>query len=135
MKKLLLILGIAALGFTAWAEDVVYQPIGPFGTLNDRDSAYAIPANKSQSLLNVNITEGGKSIKKREGYGVSATLSISTSPVHGVYTFFDSNGNTVDLFANDRYLSASVSGATTMIGFSVWRMKKRTSLHIVPSRI
>lgn len=106
------------LSFPVFAEDWIPQVIGPFGTLNNRDSSYAIGADKAQDLLNVNITEGGKSVVKRKGYGTAFTLSVTTSPVHGVYTFFDSNGNTIDLYFNDTRMSASVSGASPTVVFS-----------------
>jgi hypothetical protein len=67
------------------AEDVAYGSIGPFGGLNNADSAFVIPANKAQDLLNVDVTPGGRSVKKRRGYGLSATLAVTTSPVHGIY--------------------------------------------------
>ncbi len=115
LRFLLLALLVPVFGYS---EDWIPQAIGPFGTLNDRDNSYAIPADKSQSLLNVDITEGGKSVKKREGYGLAYTLTVTTSPVHGIYNFFDSNGNDVSLFAHDTRLSASVSGASATVLFS-----------------
>lgn len=99
-------------------EDWQAQIIGPFSGLNNRDNSYAIPAQNAQDLLNVNITPGGKSVFKRKGYGLSSTLSVTTSPVHGIYSFFDSLGNDVSLFFNDSYLSSSVSGANPSTIFS-----------------
>jgi hypothetical protein len=43
-------------------------------------------------LLNVDVTPGGRSVKKRRGYGLSATLAVTTSPVHGIYDFYDASG-------------------------------------------
>lgn len=115
-KKLpLLLLGIALFYVTAWAEDWVPQPIGPFSGINNRDNSYTIPAEKSQDALNVDITPGGKSVKKRKGLGTFATLQISTSPVHGVYNFFDSNGNDISLFFNDNRVSASSNGSSPSV--------------------
>lgn len=105
-------------GLVFAGEDFQPQPIGPFSGVNNRDSSFAIPAQNSQDCLNVNITPGGKSVFKRKGYGLAFTLPITTSPVHGIYTFFDSNGNTVDLFANDTYLSGSVGAASPTVIFS-----------------
>lgn len=89
--------------------------MGPFGGLNNTDSPIAIPANKAQDLLNVDVSPGGKSVKKREGYGLFSNLTITTSPVHGIYNFYDSNGNTVDIYFNDVYMAASVNGATPAV--------------------
>ena len=118
MKKLLLLsLTLLSLSF-ARAEDWLPQAIGPFLGLNNRDNSYAIPAANASDLLNVNVTPGGKSVYKRKGYAAAFTLAIATSAVHGIYTFFDSGGNTVDLYANDTRLNASVSGAQPTVLFS-----------------
>lgn len=101
----LLFVGLAIAG-----EDWQAQPVGPFSGLNNRDNSYAIPAVNAQDLLNVNITPGGKSVFKRKGYGISYTMPISSSPVHGVYTFFDANGNNVDLYAGDVYFVSLTNG-------------------------
>lgn len=79
-----------------------------------------LPANQAQDLLNVDIMPGGKSFKKRDGYGLQFTLAITTSATHGAYNFFDASGNSVDLFFHDRYIQASVNGAalTTLMSTS-----------------
>lgn len=86
--------------------------IGPFGGLNDADNSLIIPSNMAQSLLNVDVTPGGKSIKKRKGYAQSFATLFTTSPVHGTYSFYDASGNDVVLAFNDKYLTASVAGGT-----------------------
>ena len=103
---------LVLLGSVAFADDWLPQPIGPFGTLNTRDNSFAIPATNSQDLLNVDITIGGKSVKKRKGFASAFSLPVSTSPVHGIYNFFDSNGNDVSLFFNDKYVTTSVGGGS-----------------------
>ncbi len=111
MKRVaFLILGALA-GFLGplCAED---QIVGPFGTLNNEDNPFTIGANMAQSALNVDISPDGKSVLKRKGYGTALTLTVTTSPVHGTYTFYDSNGNTVDLVAHDQYLTSSVGGGS-----------------------
>lgn len=117
MKKLLLIASLFLLA-PLYAADVIPQTVGPFGTLNNRDSSYTLPADKASDLLNVEITEGGKSVKKRKGYGAAFTLSNATSAVHGTYIFYDANGNDVSLFFNDTRLNASVNGGTPVVLFS-----------------
>lgn len=109
---------VALLAAPALAADTVDQTIGPFGTLNNYDNSYTIPADKAQDLLNVDITPGGKSVKKRAGFAQAFALTVTTSPVHGVHFFYDSNGNDVALYFNDRYMTSSVSGGSTTVLFS-----------------
>jgi len=101
-------LGIASACFGG--EDFQPTPIGPFGGINNRDSSYTIGANQAQDALNVDLTPGGKSVKKRHGYGQAWAATITTSAVHGTYIFFNSSGNDVVLFFNDVYGFSSVSG-------------------------
>lgn len=94
------------------------QVLGPFGTLNNADDPLVLGDNEAQDLLNVEITDQGKAVLKRKGLGLAFTLPISTSAVHGVYSFYDSAGNDVSLFFNDAYLSGSVNGAVITTIFS-----------------
>ena len=77
-----------------------------------------LPVGTAQDLLNVDVTPGGKSVKKRKGYAIAQTLSNSTSAVHGIYTFYDSSGNDVVLVFNDRNMSASVNGGSPTVIYS-----------------
>lgn len=115
MKKTFLFLGVFLLAGSLRADDIIYQNIGPFGGLNNTDSPIAIPANKASDLLNIDVSPGGKSVLKRKGYALFSNLAISTSPVHGVHNFFDSSGNSVDLYFNDRWISASIGGAAVTV--------------------
>lgn len=101
---------LAAVSFAG--QDWEKFPVGPFSGLNDRDNSYTIPAQNAQALLNVEVTAGGKSVKKRRGYGIAWTLPITTSAVHGVYDFFDAGGNEVNLFFNDNDINSSVGGGS-----------------------
>jgi len=114
VKKLLLF-ALLALPNICLADQEV---IGPFGGLNNTDNSFIIPANQSQDLLNVDLSDGAKSIKKRKGYATAFTLSNTVSPLHGIYTFYDSNGATVDLFFNGQNMNVSVSGTTPVVYFS-----------------
>jgi hypothetical protein len=111
MKKLLFIVALV-LATSVLAEDYQSGIIGPFGYLNNTDNSLVIPATSAQDLLNVEVTPGGKSVKKREGYATAITLSITTSPVHGVFSFYDSSGNDVVLAFNDGRLTSSIAGGT-----------------------
>lgn len=110
MKKLFL-LAMPLIAVLGWADDLIPQNIGPFCGLNNQDNSLVIPACNAQDLLNVDITPGGRSVKRRRGYGLDATLSISTSAVHGGYHFYDANGNDFRLWANDTDISSSKNSA------------------------
>lgn len=112
------VIAAAILCAPALAADTVDQTIGPFGTVNNYDNAYTIPANKAQDALNVDVTPGGKSVKKRAGFAQAFALTVTTSPVHGVHFFYDSNGNDVALFFNDCHMTSSVNGGSTAVLFS-----------------
>lgn len=115
MKKSLLFLSAFLLLGSLKAEDILYNAIAPFGGLNNSDSPLVIPANKAQDLLNVDVSPGGKSILKRKGYALFSNLTITTSAVHGIHNFFDSSGNSVDLYFHDQYISASVGGSAVSV--------------------
>jgi hypothetical protein len=119
LKKRLLIasLFLGLVNFSK-ADDIIYQSIGPYGGLNNTDSPIVIPANKAQDLLNVEVSLTGKSVLKRKGYALFSNLSITTSPVHGVHNFFDSSGNSVDLYFNDSRMSSSIGGGAVAVIFS-----------------
>jgi hypothetical protein len=112
IKSLSLVLLFASL---AYGE---VETIGPFGGVNNSENPFVISATQAQDILNVELSKSGKSIKKRKGYGTAFTLSIATSPVHGIYNFYDSNGADVSLFFNDRRMSVSVSGGSPSVFFS-----------------
>ena len=106
------------------------QPIGPFGGLNTNISQEAIDSNQSPDLLNVDISLGGKSVKKRQGYGVDTTLSISTRAVHNLYKFFDSSGNEVRLAFNDIQVNSSVNGGRDILKMVIcYRYKFRIAVN------
>lgn len=93
----------------AFAGDIV---IGSFQGLNTQDNPVALEDGEAQDLLNIGITPGGKSVYKREGYGLHKTLSFSTSAVHGLHYFQDLSGSDIQLYGHDIYLAASVNGAS-----------------------
>lgn len=91
------------------------QVVGPFSGLNNADNPAAISDNKAQDLLNVDLSLNGKSVKKRDGYGLAYSLGITTSVVHGVYDFYDLNGNDIALAFNDTRLSSIINGTAPQI--------------------
>ena len=91
------------------------EVIGPFGGLNNSESSYVINPEQASDLLNVDLSDGAKSIKKRKGYGTAFTLSDATSPVHGTYFFYDTDGSDVVLAFNGRHVNRSISGAAPSV--------------------
>lgn len=112
MKKFLFI-PLLFLSPLSRALDV--QVIGPFSGLNNTDNSTTIPNEKAQDLLNVDLSLGGRSIKKREGYGLAYALTTATSPVHGVYDFYDSNGNDVAISFNEYRMTSVINGGSATV--------------------
>lgn len=110
-KKLILAASLTLLSPISCHGEDQLQPIGPFGGLNTQDSPEAIDITQSPDLLNVDINKGGKSVKKRQGFGIDVSLSVSTNPVHNLYKFFDASGNEVRLAFNDIKVNSSINGA------------------------
>jgi len=128
MKKLFSFLSISLLSTLLFAEGSPNQQvIGPFSGLNNADNPAAIPLEKAQDLLNVDLSLNGKSVFKREGYGLAYALTNTTSPIHGTYIFYDGTGNDVALSFNDTRITSSINGASptvltsTMTNGSTWQ--------------
>ncbi len=82
-----------------------------FDYLNNNESPVIIAASKAQDLLNVDITPGGLSVKKRAGYGLYKTLATSQA-IHGGHHFFDASGNDVQVWGSSTSLWGMVNDAT-----------------------
>jgi hypothetical protein len=110
LKRLLIALGALAVAVTVHAEpgQIASQK---FGGLNNNDSPAVIDDSQAQDLLNVDITPGGKSVKKRSGFGIYKTLTGSTG-IHGGIHFFDSSGNDVQVWGSSTSLWGTVGDAT-----------------------
>ena len=84
--------------------------VNQFSGLDTTDPPSAIQPNQSQDLLNVRLQPGGRSVYKRDGYGLFQTLdSISSATVHGGYHFQQTTGSNVQLWGSDVGLYASVN--------------------------
>lgn len=83
-----------------------------FGYLNANEAAAIIDPTEAQDLLNVDVTPGGKSIKKRDGYGLYKTLGSNSAAIHGAHHFYDSSGNDVQVWGSSRTLFGIVGDAT-----------------------
>lgn len=105
MAKLaaLLTLLFASVGWGASQQQVISE----FGYLNNNEPSVVIGDNEAQDLLNVNVTAGGQSIEKREGYGLYKDLGTGQG-IHGAHHFYDATGNDVQIWGS----STSLFGIT-----------------------
>jgi hypothetical protein len=70
-----------------------------------------IESGEAQDLLNVDISNTGKSIQKRPGYGTYKTLGTGQA-VHGIHHFFDSSGNDIVIAGSSTSLYGIVQDGT-----------------------
>lgn len=78
-----------------------------FRGLNNNESSAIIGPEYAQDLLNVDVTAGGKSIKKRSGYGLYKALGTG-QPVAGLFHSYNTNGDDVTIVGS----STSLYGIT-----------------------
>lgn len=109
---LLLAILLLSLAADSFAGDIL---VAQFSGLNSQDTPATLEPTAAQDLLNVNITPGGRSVYKRDGYALYQTLTYSTSAIHGAHYFQDTAGANIQLWGNDRYLSTTVGGATPIL--------------------
>lgn len=108
MKRACTLLTILFLSAFSRAENV---SISQFKYLNNNEPSPIIDAKQAQDLLNIDVTPGGKSVKKRQGFGVYKALSTGQA-MHGGYHFFDSGGNDVQIWGSSTSLYGIVADAT-----------------------
>lgn len=77
--------------------------VSSFKYLNNNENPIIIDPSTAQDLLNVDVTPGGKSVKKRSGYGLYKTLG-TTQGLHGGFHFFDTTGNDVQVWGSSTSL-------------------------------
>lgn len=104
MKKLFLIVSLLIPGISM-AEQVI---VDQFKYLNSNESSVILDPAEAQDMLNTEITPGGKSVKKRQGYGAYKTLSPSAG-LHGGYHAFSATGSDYQLWGS----SVSLYGITS----------------------
>lgn len=107
MKKLLPLLFLL-LPCLSFGES---QVIPKFRGLNTADSAVLINDDQAQDLQDVDITQTGNGVKKRDGYALYKTIGVSTSAVRGGYYFRDASGNDNIIHTNSLSIFKSVAGA------------------------
>lgn len=84
--------------------------INQFSGLNTQDNPSSLQPSQSQDLLNVRLQPGGRSVYKRDGYGLFQGLG-SGQPVHGGYHFQQTGGSDVQLWGSSNTLYSSVNDA------------------------
>lgn len=104
LASLLSILG----GLNLQADQIA---VNSFKYLNSNENPTIIDSAEAQDLLNVDITPGGKSVKKRAGYGLYKRFNDSTG-MHGGYHAFDATGNDYQLWGSSTALFGIVADAT-----------------------
>lgn len=105
IKKLLIFLAICS---PVLADQIA---INSCSYLNNNDNSLIISQTEAQDLLNVDCSAGGKSIRKRDGYGTYKTLGTGQA-IHGVHHFYDSSGSDVMVIGSSTSLYGTVSDAT-----------------------
>ncbi len=112
---------LLALSLAIFAPIVCFGASGSIGVnsfsgLDTQDKPSTLQPNQSQDLLNVRLQPSGKSVYKRDGYGLFQTLNlVSTATVHGGYHFQQLGGSDVQLWGSDIGLYASVSDASFVL--------------------
>lgn len=105
LKSAIIALFVSIPCFSSTQNIVVNQ----FSGLDTQDPPSALQPNQSQDLLNVRLQPGGRSVYKRDGYGLFQALNaISSATVHGGYHFQQTSGSDVQLWGSDSGLYASV---------------------------
>ena len=111
---------LAALLFlapVARAQDVPGQVLfESFGGLDDTNPPSELASPEAQDALNVESSLDGNAILKRSGFQRNFSLSITTSPVSGSFSFIDVNGNRQDIVCQDHNCAKSTNGS----GFTVF---------------
>lgn len=106
IKKVLIALLVAS---ACYADEI---GVNQFKYVNTNENSTIIDPYEAQDLLNVDITPGGKSVKKRAGYGLYKTPFTESSGIHGGFHGFDSTGNDVQIWGSSRSIMGIVADAT-----------------------
>lgn len=114
IRKALLALSLAILApIPCFAGSI---GVNQFSGLDTQDNPSALQPSQSQDLLNVRLQPGGRSVFKRDGFGLFQALnSISTATVHGGYHFQQTGGADVQLWGSDTGLYASINDASFVL--------------------
>lgn len=107
MRKLLAILLLA----TPLFGDQIAST--QFKGLNNNEQSVIIDADEAQDLLNVDVSPGGRSVGKRDGFGVYKALGTGQA-MHGGFHAFDSTGNDYQVWGSSRSFYGVVADGTPL---------------------
>jgi hypothetical protein len=106
MKKLIPFLWLL-LPFGVAAESTI---VGNLRGLSNADNSIMIGDTEAQDLSNVDITDNGFGIKKRDGYSLFKTVASSTWGVRGGYYFRDTTATDCIVHTNNQSVYVSKNG-------------------------
>jgi len=106
MKKLISFLWLL-LPLGVGAESTI---VGNLRGLSNADNSIMIGDTEAQDLSNVDITDNGFGIKKRDGYSLFKTVSSSTWGIRGGYYFRDTTATDCIVHTNNRSVYVSKNG-------------------------
>lgn len=109
MKKIFLLSLLCLAALPALAEQVA---VSKFVGINNNDNSLVIDPSYAQDALNVDVTPGGRSIKKRSGYGLYKTGFTPSTGVHGGFHGFDSTGNDIQIWESSISVKGIVADGT-----------------------
>lgn len=104
-KKSLLSAFLIIFPILSHAEQIVVG--GPWGGIHNTDSAsdsVLIDDNEAADMLNIDIDDDGRSIRKRNGYNLITQIGTSSHSVKGGYVFYDATATQTLIFSNDKSL-------------------------------
>ena len=114
MKKLLsaVIFGFLGIGCVQFPPPVLAesQVIPQFRGLHNAENSMLINDDEAQDLRNVDMTDSGLGVKKRDGYDQYKTIGTSTWAVRGGYYFRDTSANDNIIHSNNQSIFKSVTG-------------------------
>ncbi len=86
------------------------QTIPAFRGLHNSESSMLINDDEAQAIQDVDITDSGLGLKKRDGYTLYKAIGVSTAGVRGGYYFRTSGGNDLIIHANNMSVLKSAAG-------------------------
>lgn len=110
LKLVILTSLVSILGVSFLFSDQV--ALSEFGYLNSNTNSTIIDQKEAQDLLNVNVSPGGKSVLKRQGYGLYKTVFSPSAGLHGGFHAYDGTGNDVQIWASSTSVKGIVADGT-----------------------
>lgn len=106
-----IVFSVLALSVPAFCDQIASSQ---FKGINNNENSVIIDSSYAQDLLNVDVTPGGKSVKKRSGYSLFKTLG-SNQPIHGGFHAFDSSNSDYQIWGSSRSLYSIKNSSVTQL--------------------